>query len=285
LIFRISKNLNKRNLALAISSIICTPTIFLTLSRRTTKMMSVVLILFCLYGVFDTYIKLKNKESGKIDKKFYLKSLIKLGITILITFLISNFIVFSYEYLTTERTTKITQDQTGDGLVVNRGADDILTDEHSMEKRTVIWKIAKNSYKEYPTLNKIIGKGASSNLDIYNQPENKAILDRIYWKNLAPNTVDPHNFLLVDLLNGGIILLGITMLCMLSILVYLFKLIKRSFVDVFFIFTLSIVILGDIMTSSRFGIFDNKFIWIILILLITVFNSLRNKDKTSKVIE
>lgn len=286
LIFRVVNNLNKRNLLLALTTVLCSSTIHLTASRRTSKMMNVILILFCLYGIYDTYIKLSKKNNSKPSKSILRKSLGKFFVAILVTFILSNFIIYTFNYVTTERVEKATQSDNGDSIPINRGVEDILEDSQALDKRSTIWKIAIKSYRDYPLVNKIIGKGGSAHLDVYNQPENQKILnERVYWKVLPDNTVDPHNFLLVDLLNGGIILVGVTLLCMLTILVLLFKVFKKSIVDAYFIFVFSISTLGDIFISSRNGMFDNKFIWIILILLITVFNSLRNENNPSKVIE
>lgn len=286
LIFRVVNSLNKRNLLLAITTILCSSTIHLTASRRTSKMMNVVLILFCLYGIYDTYVKLKIKNNSKPSKKFLKKPLGKFFITVIITLILSNFIIYTFNYVTTERVEKATQSDDADSIPINRGVEDILEDSQALDKRSTIWEIAIKSYKDYPLKNKIIGKGGSAHLDIYNQPENQEVLNkRVYWKVLPDNTVDPHNFLLVDLLNGGIFLVGVTLICMLTILVLLFKIFRKSIVDAFFIFIFSISTLGDIFISSRNGMFDNKFIWIILILIITVFNSLRHKNNLSKVIE
>lgn len=278
LIFRTVENLNKRNLFFAISLIICTSTIHLTASRRTARMMNILLILFYLYSIYDIYQKTSTKKNTSNKKNDFAKAITKFLVSIFIASLLSSFIVFTYNYLTSERVEKATQSEDGVGFDINRGSEEVLQDEEALNKRTTIWKMALNSYLEYPVINKIIGGGSSAHLDVYNEPENMKILSsEVYWKDLPDNTVDPHNFLLVDLLNGGIVLVLITLSCMVTILVLLFKLFKKSIIDTFFILIFSITILGDIAISSRNGIFDNKFIWLILILLITAFNTARNK--------
>ena len=286
LIFRTVKSLGKRNILLFLTTTFCSSSIHLTASRRSSKMMNVILIVLVLYTLLDTYLKVSSNNKNKSLKKVSLPlETLKVIFFVIITYIATIFIITSYNYLTTERITEATQSATGLGIAVNKGAEEVLSDDKSLDKRGKIWEIAVNSYKNYPTVNKIIGKGGSAQVEIFNEPENKKIMDKEYWKDLPENTLDPHNFLFVDLLNGGILQAGITILCMLSILFLLFKLVKKSLVDAFFIFLLSIMTLGDIAISSRFGMFDNKFIWMILIILITVFNSIRNKDKNQTTTE
>lgn len=279
LIFRTIQNLKKRNLLLVVTLAISTATIHLTASRRTARMMEVILILFYIYGVYDIYLK---KKTSKI--KSMANVVFKFLLSMFIASLLSGFIVFSYNYLTSERVEKATQSEQGVGFDINRDGEEVLHDEAALNKRKEIWKMAVDAYKDYPLINKIIGKGGSAHLDTYNTPENmKMLSNKIYWKDLPANTVDPHNFLLVDLLNGGIVLVLITVSALISILILLFKLFKKSFIDGYFILIFSITVLGDIAISSRNGIFDNKFIWLILIILITAFNTIRNKEKENAI--
>lgn len=266
LITRKVKNVDKRNIFSFIATVLYFSTIHLTASRRTSRMMNVVILVLGLVFLVSIYVNAKRNKS--YDNRNFLMSVMKFILGGIISYLLIVLVISGYSYLTTERILSATKGQTGEGVSVDKGTEEVLDDLKTLDKREVIWTLALRSYREYPTLNKIIGKGASAHFDIYNEKKNHEIINKKYWKEVPENTLDPHNFALVDLLDGGIIKVTITLLMLVSIPIYLFKIRKKHFYDSLFIFLLAVTVLGDMSISSRYGILDNKMVWLILLLLL-----------------
>ena len=104
-------------------------------------------------------------------------------------------------------------------------------------------------------------------------------MEKVYWKVIPDNLLDPHNFILVDLLNGGLIKTAFALLALLSALVYIIKLNKKSTLDAFFLFIICVTLFGDLMIGAKEGMLDNKFLWAIFMLLIAVFNEFKDKKE------
>lgn len=258
---RVIKNIKVKNITMFITTALYYSTIHLTASRRTSRMMNIIIIILFIAFLVDSY---KTSGDKKKNVSFYV-------IGSILTYLMTVLIISSYSFITTEKILSATTGQGGEGLSVDKGTSEVLDDLHTLDKRELIWTLAINSYKDYPLKNKIIGKGSSAHFDIYNEKENSEIINMKYWKKIPENTLDPHNFILVDLLDGGIIKVLITLLMLLSIPGYLFKIRKKVPYDTLFIFLIALTVLGDISISSRYGILDNKMVWLILLMLFALY--------------
>ncbi|QQK08467.1 O-antigen ligase family protein [Miniphocaeibacter halophilus] len=278
LIFRNIKNLHVRNVLLIFTIIVGASTIYLIASRRSSLLLGVIVIMFLLYAIYDNFKKIfkENIKKSKLVFK-YILSLLLLFLTVAIAYVGSVFVTYSYNYLTTEMVVELTENKDSQGIRVNRDVEEILYDEKAFDKREFLWGMAIDSYMEYPMVNKIIGGGASAQVDIYNEPENKLLRDKEYGQITSDNTSHPHNFLLTELLTGGAVLLLLTIVSLIVFLKLLFNLGKKSLTDAFFIFLMSLVILADLFVDSRYGFLGNSYVWVLLILLITAFNSSRVK--------
>lgn len=323
-LFRSYDDGKKRNILIALMSIISIPIIHLSGSRRTTKMMNVVIYIIFIFGFYSLIEKYSDKDINK-KLKFYLPiDFILIGLVnfpnklgpipswavylfVLIVFSIktimilnkfsfkdlksrckkylftwaiiglgSMLIINTFNFITTFKAGILMENNKEiSEHIESRSVETILHDEKALDKRTVIWSIAINDLKEQPLKNKLIGNGASYHFDVYNKPENKAIMEKVYWKVIPDNLLDPHNFVLVDLLNGGLVKAGLSILALISALVYIIKLNKKSTVDAFFLLIISIVLFGDLMIGAKEGIMDNKFLWAILMIMIAVFNEFK----------
>lgn len=219
-----------------------------------------------------------------ILKKFDFNDLKKRCKNYIITWAIiafgSMFIISSFNFVTTVKADLLMNNNKEISQHIDsRSVEAILDDEKALDKRTVIWKIAIDEIKNQPMKNKLIGGGASNHFDIYNKPENKAIMEKVYWKVIPDNLLDPHNFILVDLLNGGLVKTAFALLSLLSALVYIIKLNKKSTLDAFFLFIICVTLFGDLMIGAKEGMLDNKFLWAIFMLMIAVFNEFKDIDK------
>lgn len=274
LIFRKIENIKIRNLILYFLITVGYSTIHLTSSRRSYRMLNIIVILFFLYSLYE--ILSKNIVKKKINKKTIIKLFGNIFILLLTTGLVivsCKFIIFSYNYTTEKYNSKLTENKYGNGIKINRDVELILKDPEAFGKREFLWKMAIDTYFNYTNKEKIIGKGASAQVDIYNEPENKAKRDKEYGVVIADNTSHPHNFLLTELLNGGIILLSITLMILITVLILLIKILKKSPVDSCFIFILSSITFGDLFVDGRHGLLGSPYFWISLIVLISVNNS------------
>ncbi|NMB09282.1 MAG: hypothetical protein GX982_01150 [Tissierellia bacterium] len=328
-LFRSLDDSKKRNIYMALMSIISIPVIHLSGSRRSSKMMNVLVLIIFIFGFYSLIEKYSDKDIRKklkyylpidfiliilitiakkfkptvnpwfiylvvfiifliktimILKKFDFKDLKKRCKNYIITWAIiaisSVFIISSFNFITTIKAGLLVKNNKEVSQHIDsRSVEAILDDEKALDKRTVIWKIALDEFKKQPMKNKLIGSGASYHFDIYNKPENKAIMEKVYWKVIPDNLLDPHNFILVDLLNGGLIKTAFALLALLSALVYIIKLNKKSTLDAFFLFIICVTLFGDLMIGAKEGMLDNKFLWAIFMLLIAVFNEFKDKKE------
>lgn len=136
----------------------------------------------------------------------------------------------------------------------------------SSNARMIIWKTSLNWIKEMSTLEKVIGGGNSHNSEIFDDldhPINQKC--RVLYADVddeEKNWLYPHNIVLGDMLDGGIIkiilLFGV-------ILTMIFKVCKSIFYKSemgFAVLWIGGTILIMLMTSGSLGLFGNKFFWI-----------------------
>lgn len=279
-LFRSNTEYRKRNLAILIISVICISAIYLSGSRRCHFMLKLTLPVIYLYGFIDVLLFYKD------DLKNNFTHLMEYIISISLIFLLTIGIIWMYNSKTTKYSEKLAKENPGiENLIASRDVNTILKDENSMDKRDTLWRIARESFQNFDTQQeKIIGRGASYHFEIYDFEENKNLIEDMYQRKLGTLDTHPHNFLFVDLLDGGYAKVCITLLMLLSALIFIFKLLKISTVDTIFLLIFSIILLGDMFLEVRNGILDYKFLWLMLLLFISISHEFNifNKRKVIK---
>lgn len=240
-----------------VSVSICTCAITFSASRRSFLLMIACLVVVAIYEMFNVILK-------KRDFKKFMSLILSYALIGIIFFSVTTI----YNTVTTKRTEKWTK---GNEDIINiigmRSVDEIITDEKALEKREVIWRVAIDDLKSFSTTEKLIGKGASYMSDVYDKPEIKDKFERLYWKEFSRHYMSPHNFILVDLLNGGIVKTGLMITSLISALILLFKGIKKQFTEMLYTTLIALIAIGNLFVSSDHGYLNDKFLWTALILV------------------
>lgn len=147
-------------------------------------------------------------------------------------------------------------------------------------KRSIIWNEAIKELKEYNIKELLIGKGAGYSSEMYNREPHRTVIKELYDKE-SNIIMHPHNYLLQDFLDGGVIKLIVSLLSTLGIGIYVF--IKTLKDDRWLIPLLSLLLIAsNIMISYATGIIGDSYfsITLILILLLNGTSNLKNcKEK------
>ncbi len=133
----------------------------------------------------------------------------------------------------------------------------------AMDKRYGIWQIAVDEYSSYTNIEKIIGKGSGESIEIYNEPIDT--LTTLYGNEEDyVGKLSPHNFILSDLLDGGIVrvvlALWLTLLIAIKVISYILQDFYRGLPYAIIIGALFI----GLLISYRYGILYDKTLMIIL---------------------
>lgn len=249
-----------RLLLLLGSTVLCVSSVWLSGSRRTFYLM-----LACLVVAFalEFILMLVKKEPRRV----ILRSLVTLGLAAVITLGLNQL----YTTGTTKQYNEMVEDNQDILQVIGaRTVEEILTDTHALSKRETIWSIAIDGYLDLPLTGKLFGGGASYHADIYDTPENKPVIERMYWRDLPDHYMNPHNFVLVDLLSGGIVKTTLMLLSLLGTLLSLLMITKKRPAELVYFLLLAFFALGNIFISSKFGYLNDKFVWSVLILLMAL---------------
>lgn len=152
----------------------------------------------------------------------------------------------------------------------------------ALNKREEIWSIAIDAIKSFNAREILLGRGGSYHYDLYNTPENRARIVDLYTGSPVQdhyrqeNSMDPHNFLLTEMLNGGIVKLGVILLIGIAVLVIMLRMFPKNYFASSFLILYGVILLLNILISSKHGMLENKDTWILLLLL-TIHNMIYNE--------
>ncbi|MEG2039225.1 MAG: O-antigen ligase family protein [Oscillospiraceae bacterium] len=145
-------------------------------------------------------------------------------------------------------------------------------------KRRIIWSVAIDEYKSYNTKEKWFGKGAGYDIVLYDTVQSKELQEAYPDKIKVQGALSAHNFILADLLNGGIVKAVAGCMVWIAIAWNLLKLWSEQRIWAFlYCLTLGFVLVGCLI-SNRFGFVYDKFFWLFAILL-CMENRLMSEDK------
>lgn len=310
LLFNKSINLHKTLICLSINMLVCVPVMYLSASRRT-----IVLLWFFLgcFLLFLTYIIVKDFRKTAFLNKVISLSVAVLIVTVGCLAQIHYFNEFSTRKYEEESNIKseipiIENDVTNfdksesiDEEILNDNEnvyetkeneeknikEEVEVDEYvqtiidgtGLELRKLIWKTSIEWFNKMSFLEKIIGGGASYQSDIFDDidnPLNKALVEHYNIKEGTTNWMGPHNFLLEDLLSGGIVKLIIDLCIMFSILICIYKLSKINFNYALLLLSLYAVLFANLMMGGKYGIFGDRLTWIVITVDIILRYSLKD---------
>lgn len=265
---RIEKKDWKWMVTLLVSTVLAVCTIWLSGSRRTFYLM---LACLAVALVFELVLLALNSEQRRILPRF----VATVGLSVLI--------ILGINQLYTSGTTKqynelVEENQDILQVIGARPVEEILTDTHALSKRETIWQIAIDGFRDLPLSGKLVGGGASYQADLYDTPENKPVIERMYWRSLPNQYMNPHNFVLVDLLTGGIVKTGFMLVSLFGTLFAMIKVTRKRPAERIYCLLLAFFALGNIFISSKFGYLNDKFVWSVLILLLVLGVEYREKS-------
>lgn len=271
LIFCKNMGIHKRIVLIGINVIICLPVMYLSGSRRTIILLFIFVIWFIIYILFS--ILKEDKNIKKICKNIFL-----ICIVVIISFLLCLAQIKLFDLYSSNKT---------DSPGVSEKVETII-EGSGLDLRLMIWKSSIQWYNEMEPVNKLIGGGGSYHSDVFNDlnaSQNKDLVEHYNIKEGTIRWMRPHNFLLEDLLIGGIIKIMITLGIIVLISAKIIRgIIKGQTKYNILIVTLYAVLLGNLMMGGYWGLFGNRYTWIIITLhyLIMFYYKVEN-DKMERI--
>ncbi len=154
---------------------------------------------------------------------------------------------------------------------INSNMNTIFTGEAG-GKRMAIWSIALEEFSQYSLTEKLIGKGASYQSDIYDMEKYKKRLIKDYsanefTKKYKKHWMYPHNFLLADLLSGGWLKFLLSLSLFITIIFYVLNGILSNY-QLYFVGGMIGITYFNAFLSYPYGVIADKNWWIGLLIVI-----------------
>lgn len=135
-------------------------------------------------------------------------------------------------------------------------------------KRKLLWELAIRQYRGYSAAEKLFGRGFGADALLYRISDDPRLLQA--YPPQSRERLSAHNFLLTDLLNGGLVqmVLGVSVWLLLAIYLireYLPALLRSGslWLGLFLGFGFGMVLLNSLM-SCRFGFLYDRTFWVLL---------------------
>lgn len=261
----------KKYLWIALWSFYSLSVLYLVSSRRTFLIMMVVTAVWWIYLAVTDILLCKEAQKWK---KFIILLILSVGVYFISTFVCEGVqALFQERYEQSETTLK--ENSADDNM-------DTIASGDFMNKRVYIWEIAMDELRNFEPGELLIGKGSSYQSDIYDMESNRDSLADIYHLKEKPDEhwMFPHNFLLSDMLSGGIIKTLLSMSIIICIAVYLLQPGKLHFREFLFLLLLFGVVYLNAFISYQFGYAGDKNYWLVLIIFwLTRYQSADMKEK------
>lgn len=262
-----------RMLILAMNFIICVPVMYLSASRRTIILIWIFLCWFIIY-VIARIIFVDKKKGVKKIISFMLILCISFGLCVEQINIFNEYSTARYNKYKNDFSANINKNNS-DKIEKSEMTEEVEVDEYvktiedgsGLDLRIIIWEASLKCYKDLSPIKKIIGGGASYQSDIFNDLKNpniKEVVDHYKIKKDTKRWMGPHNFLLEDLLSGGIVKLILDLGIMMIVLFSLVKRCKYNKDNVIMLLSLYAVLLANLLMGGKFGLFGDRLTWIII---------------------
>lgn len=252
-------------------SLILMPNFYLSGSRR------IIVMYMLVYIALSIYFTITNLSYNKSILSFLASIIIVVGVLIGHQVIIDGFEYYSkYVYDTMEEEAKrqgikppSAQMDKSDGIIhgfrLEKDIDfkeDTLESGEAMGRREALWTIAINEIKSFSPKELVLGRGGSYQRDIYRTEEAREILFYDDWPPDTGQDFHPHSMILIEILNGGIIKLGLVISVVLSMIYYLFIILfRRHFHEFTMIAGYGAIFLSSQMIDSIYGLLQNRITW------------------------
>ena len=138
----------------------------------------------------------------------------------------------------------------------------------AMGRRKALWTIAMNNIKGFSKKELLLGRGGSYQRDMYREESARELL-------FADGTPDmgqdfhPHSMLILEMVNGGIIKLGLCLAFVLGIGIYdIILLVRKKYQEFVMVSAYGGVFLANQLIDSIYGILQNRLTWIFMFIVL-----------------
>ncbi len=160
------------------------------------------------------------------------------------------------------------------GVVSEENSVDAVIDSISgggmFEKRAVIWKVAADTALDYDFQDILVGRGSGYDSYLYDHTSDKALAT--LYQSVEPkpkNWMNPHNFVLADYLNGGLVRILLSLGLCASIFASLWAVFTRRPGRALGPLTVAAFVYFGAFISGRYGFVNDKFFYIVLACIVT----------------
>lgn len=289
---------------LGVSIVVCVPAMYLSASRRTIILLWAFLAWFTVYTLYYIFTK--------TDKKQWIKAVVIMLVIAAVSWALcgAHFNFFNDYYQHQKEQAEETpqnnppintdsdndnQDATTQGEEVQSEDDytgptvdyyvDTISNGSGLYVRKLIWDATLQWYNEMSPVEKLIGGGATYHYDIFNDlddPKNYHVVLHYgtYIKEDMTRWMYPHNFILEELMMGGIVKVLIVAAIMIEVLRRIFLAIKNGDREHnILLLSLYATLLGNLIMGGKFGLFGNRYTWLIVVLDIAIKYMSKQEDK------
>lgn len=152
-------------------------------------------------------------------------------------------------------------------------------------KRSIIYSVALKEVKTYSFTDLVFGRGAAYDIHLYDVTQNEELLDAYNISEKNPRRIgwlSAHNFMLADLLNGGIIKLLLGFVLAIEIIIHaIIATYRRKQSGILFGIAFSLILSNNFI-SGAYGMLNDVFFQTLMISLCSVLYLYRKGDFNAK---
>ncbi|MDO5718532.1 MAG: hypothetical protein Q4P34_06070 [Tissierellia bacterium] len=259
-------------------SIITLPLLFTSGSRRTIL---IYMPIYFILSLFSFISSLKNKAKKSYLISFILAVVLVLGFHYLIIqgYQIKSRNIYEEMKKAAEKSgidiPSATHDNSKELIRDFRKEQDLDFISNTIEsgtavgKREMIYSVVIDEIKSYSIKEWLIGKGGSHQTDLFKTEKALERFKSMDKYSKEWNYSHPHSMIFVDLLNGGLIKLSLTISFILSIFYYTIKIaLRKNYKELILILLFGGVHLSNQIIDSIYGIEQNRLTWIFFYIIL-----------------
>lgn len=248
------KDFIRKAIYMIVISTINIPILYLSGSRRTILLLAAFILFFVIYCLIKRIV---SKTEHKLkDIAFLFIAIVVIGSLCQIQ--IAQF--SEYSAGSTHHAHNI-QEGTIEGRM------ETIEEGSALDLRFMIWEAAVAWIGEMDLKEILIGGGGSYSSDVYdrrNDPINSEVVEYYGITNETPkNILNPHNFILNDMLEGGIIKVILLLVMLVISLKYIIDVFHYDRDIAIMLLWLFAILFATLMMSAKNGIFGNRMTWIL----------------------
>lgn len=270
----------KKKILYIVIGIIAYNFLYLSASRRAVVLAPITAVIFIItYIVRNKIVEKKNNSSPRKTKYLFF------FIFIIVLFMSPQVSISSFEKLITIEPVSV-RENFNHGSSLTYRYETINTDE-GLSSRENIWDIAISEIKTYNARELLLGKGNGYSWNIYEDKDNEAVKELFDYYNfdqMKPQWMHPHNMLLKEFLDGGIIKICLLLFVIIEIMITWYKVIRKYFVYGMLFLSVYICRGGDFILGGTYGFLGEDLFWLATAILI-VLNTLPVEHRDSECIK